>query len=112
MRNRPGLLPKSVISSGAEDHPEGGIAGSLAGAGILAAAIADAAFRAVRMVRRAIRNSRDHFIVGQHSCRSCCIRACCVAAKGLGVEKIAPARVTSPRRPIALRPGEPKIRSA
>jgi hypothetical protein len=33
-------------------------------------AIADAAFNAVRMLRRAILDSRDHFMMGQQSCRS------------------------------------------
>jgi hypothetical protein len=72
MRNLPGLPPNSTTSSGAGDHEPGGENdGSLIGAGTFAAAIADAAFSAVRMLRWAIRNSRDHFIVGQHPCRSC-----------------------------------------
>ncbi len=72
MRNRPGLLPNSATSSGAAANKPGTEnGGGLNGAATFAAPIADAAFSAVRMLRRAIRNSRDHFIVGQHSCHSC-----------------------------------------
>ena len=32
--------------------------------------MAEAALMAVRILRRAILSSRDHFMMGQHSCRS------------------------------------------
>jgi hypothetical protein len=56
-----------------------------AGSFAWALAMAEAARTAVRMLRLAIRNSRDHFMVGQHSCLFGLANKgiCCIAAKGL-----------------------------
>src|SRR5690348_16228205 len=43
---------------------------SRGGDGSFAPVIAEAALRAVRRLRRAMRSSRDHFMTGQHSCLS------------------------------------------
>src|SRR5271169_5307209 len=76
--------------------------------------MADAALIAVRMLRRAIRNSRDHFIAGQHSCRSSATNKgyCCTAAKALKGQ--VRDQLASPRRDggKALPKGRYKVKKA